>query len=222
MLTELPPKPRAKHSGRPRVRGHVLPKPQALACDTQQPWEMCEAQLYGSRRKVHYKSFCAQWYRACGDRLLRIVVTRAEEGSIGLRVFFCTDPTMSVRQVLEGYEGRWAIEVCFRDLKQLLGFADSSARKQAAVERAAPFVGFMYTLLVLWFMAGAYKQPYATPPVRPWYPHKRSLSFADVLRAAQRVLALRDILDLASSFDDLHETPPPPGFPSEDQFLKAS
>jgi hypothetical protein len=54
-----------------------------------------------------------------------------------------------VRQILEGYASRWAIEVCFRDLKQLLGFADSSARKRAAVERVAPFVGFSYTVLTL-------------------------------------------------------------------------
>jgi hypothetical protein len=59
------------------------------------------------------------------------VVVRVEEGSIKCRVFFSTDPSLSVQEILEGYARRWAIEVCFRDLKQLLGFADSSARKRA-------------------------------------------------------------------------------------------
>jgi hypothetical protein len=54
------------------------------------------------------------------------------------------DPTWAAQQVLETYAGRWAIEVCFRDMKQQVGFADSSARQRAAVERTAPFVGLSY------------------------------------------------------------------------------
>jgi DDE superfamily endonuclease len=206
VLTEPPPARRRGQGGRPRVRGAVLPKPEALARDERQPWKRCEAQLYGKKQRVTYKTCVGQWYRACGERLLRIVVVRVEEGAIGFRVFFSTDPNLSVPQILEGYASRWAIEVCFRDLKQLLGFADSSARKRAAVERVAPFVGFSYTVLVLWFAQGAYRSAFATPPLRPWYPHKRGMSFADVLRAAQGVLANVDVLDLASEFDNLHET----------------
>ena len=48
-------------------------------------------------------------------------------------------------QILEGDGSRWAIWVCFRELKQLLGFADSSARKEEAVKRVA-FVGLTYTM----------------------------------------------------------------------------
>jgi hypothetical protein len=209
VLTAPPPKHQDKRGGRPCVRGQGLPKPEALAKDERQPWQSCEVELYGTRRKVEYKTCCAQWYRACGARLLRVVVVRVQTGSIGIRVFFCTDATLSVREILEGYAERWAIEVCFRDLKQYLGFADSSARKQAAVERVAPFVGFSYTILVLWFARGAHLTPFATPPLRPWYPHKQGLSFADVLRAAQQVLTPLDVLDPASSFDNLRKTPAP-------------
>lgn len=74
--------------------------------------------------------------------------------------------------ILETYAGRWATEVCFRDLKQEFGFADSQARKRAAVERTAPFVGFAYTTLVLWFADGVHASPLAAPPTRPWYRQK--------------------------------------------------
>jgi hypothetical protein len=174
-----------------------LPKPQTLARDERHPWQTCEAILYGQKRTVHYKTLCAQWYRACATRLLRIVIVRVDQGGIGLRVFFSMDPTMTVSQILEMYAQRWAIEVCFRDLKQLLGFADSSARKRTAVERTAPFVGMIYTTLVLWFAEEAWQSPVAAPPLRPWYGHKSGLAFADVLRASQRVLAPLDIFDLA-------------------------
>lgn len=194
-----------RKGGRPPLRGTLLPKPENLAKDERHSWKKCEATLYGETKTVHYKELCAQWYRACGARLLRIIVVRLETGRIRLRVFFCTDLSLSVRQILEGYADRWSIEVCFRDLKQLLGFGDSSARKKCAVERTAPFVGFTYTTLVLWFMQGIHQSSLATPPLRPWYTHKEGLSFADVLRAAQRALAPLDVLDPARSLNNLQE-----------------
>jgi hypothetical protein len=100
------------------------------------------------------------------------------------------------------------MEVCFRDLKQDLGFADSSARKRAAVERIAPFVGLTYTLLVAWFTEHACAHPIATPPIPPWYRHKQGFAFADVLRTAQRVLAPLDVLDPSRSLDNLRCSAP--------------
>lgn len=207
VLTALPTVPRRPKAGRRAVRGKVLPKPEALARSERHPWRRCKADLYGRDRTVHYKTIDAQWYHVCRARLLRIVVVRVDEGSVGCRVFVCTDASLAVATILETYAERWALEVTFRDLKQQLGFADSSARKRAAVERTAPFVGYIYATLVLWFADGAWQSSVAKPPVRPWYSHKRGYSFADVLRAAQRALAGIDVLDPARSLDKLQESP---------------
>jgi hypothetical protein len=85
------------------------------------------------------------------------------------------------------------------------------------VERTAPFIGLLFSLLVLWFAQGAWRQ--AVVPIRPWYPHKKNLSFADVMRTAR--VMLEPYADfLASSFrdDNLQEIDqrgtrahPPPG-----------
>lgn len=206
VLTEAPPARALHRNGRPRVRGDLLPKPQALANDESKPWLTCEAHLYGKTRVVHYKTLCAQWYQACGVRLLCIVIVRVDTGRIPLRVFFCTESSISIRGLLEGYAGRWTIEVCFRNLKQLFGFADSSAHKKAAVQRTAPFVGIMYSLLIIWFFKHAHTRSVATPPLRPWYTHKKGVSFADILRTAQRVLAPLEVLDLVKHGKDLRET----------------
>jgi DDE superfamily endonuclease len=202
VLTEAPPT-RGPNAGRPRKRGRVMRKPLELARDGRTPWKTCVADLYGRKRKVHYKECVAQWYRACGTRLLKVVVVPEQEGRIGFRVFFTMDNACTARQILETYAGRWAIEVCFRELKQLFGFADSSARKRAAVERTAPFVGLSYSMLILWCALHPITLHYAVPPYRPWYTHKQGLCFADLLRAAQRVLSHYDILDLASNFNNL-------------------
>jgi len=215
VLTAAPPKRRRGQKGRTKIRGDVLPKPEQLAQDANVPWQRVGATLYGKQQTVWYKSLLGQWYRACGDRMLRIVVVRVEQGRIGLRVFFCTDAQVSIKTLLETYAGRWNIEVCFRELKQWLGFGDSSARKPAAVERVAPLVALFYSLLVIWFAQGAYRSPLALPPLRPWYRHKRGLSFADVLRTAQQVLTPLDVLDPAKCLKDLGEIPTPHARPSQ-------
>jgi hypothetical protein len=197
-------------TGRPRKRGDALPKPEQLAQDAGTPWQSVKANLYGKIVDVRYKEMCAQWYRASGARLLRIVVVSTTTGSVPLRVFFCTDPARDVRTILETYGCRWAIEVCFRDLKQSFGFADSSARARAAVLRVAPFVGLLYSMLVLWFAEQAWQTPLAAPPLRPWYRHKREHSFSDILRAARCMLTRANVLDPASDFVNLAKRSPHP------------
>jgi hypothetical protein len=195
VLTAAPePRVGASKGGRPSKRGRRLRKPEQLARDGRTPWQTTEATLYGRTTTVRFKTVCAQWYRATGTRLLRIVVVATDSGVIPFRVFFSFDATLDVRTILETYAGRWGIEVFFREGKQLLGFADSSARKEAAVLRVAPLVGLLYTTLVIWFAEGVHAAPVATPPVRPWYPHKRGLCFADILRAARRTLHEADVL----------------------------
>jgi DDE superfamily endonuclease len=195
VLTKAPDPRLAGSPGRPSKRGAPVPKPEALARDGRRPWKTCTVNTYGSTKTLHYKTVCAQWYRACGIRLLRIVIVATEQGTVPIRVFFCTDATVDVVRLVETYAGRWGIEVFFRDAKQHLGFADSSARSEAAVRRVAPFVGLLYTALVVWFLEGARISPLATPPVRPWYTHKRGLAFADILRTARRAMVGFDILD---------------------------
>ncbi len=72
------------------------------------------------------------------DISLRADRARATNSSlVPYRVFFSFDPTLGVRAILEKYSCRWGIEVFSRDAKRLLGFADSRARKEEAVLRAA-------------------------------------------------------------------------------------
>jgi DDE superfamily endonuclease len=196
VVTEPPPAAtRSRQGGRPRKRGRLLRKPEQLARDARTPWRTTEATLYGRKTTVRFKTFCAQWYRATGTRLLRIVVVATDSGAMPYRVFFSFDSTLDVAAILESYAGRWGIEVFFREAKQLLGFADSRARKEAAVLRVAPLVGLLYSTLVVWFAEGVHHTTIAAPPVRPWYPHKQGLCFADILRAARRALDGAEVLD---------------------------
>ena len=216
VLTEPPPAAPAPslRGGRPRKRGRLLRKPEQIARDGRTPWQTTEAVLYGSATTVRFKTLCAQWYRAAGPRVLRIVIVATDSGAMPYRVFFSFDEKLAPAAILESYAGRWGIEVFFREAKQLLGFADSQARKEAAVQRVAPLVGLLYSSLVVWFAEGIHRTAIAAPPVRPWYPHKQGLCFQDVLRAARRALDAADVLDPRSSSDDLQQ-PASPSRPLE-------
>ena len=206
VLTALPTKTKSgSRGGRPSKRGKLLQKPEAIAADPRRPWQTCEVFVYGRKQTIRFKTFTAQWYRACGTRLLRIVIVATDRGAVPFRVFFSTDASLDVSEIIAGYGARWAIECFFREAKQLLGFADSSARKPDAVLRVAPFVGLLYSALVLWFIEGACLSPLATPPLRPWYKHKRGLSFEDVLRAAPRALLGFEVLVPSRDSDNLHQ-----------------
>ena len=205
VLTAAPTAKERRATGRRRKRGKRLPSPEKIFKSKRYPWHSAELHLYGQRTVVFFKSVPAQWYRGAGEQLGRVVIVRMDHGAIPMRVFFCTDGGRSAEDVLLTYAGRWSLEVCFRDIKQLLGFGDSCARKQAAVERVAPFVAFAYTLLMLWFSDGVWTTQLAAFPIRPWYPRKRHACFADVLRAAQRVLVNLDVLDPARGYANLRE-----------------
>jgi DDE superfamily endonuclease len=205
VLTAAPTSKERKATGRRRKRGKLLPKPKKIFKSARYPWLSAELYLYGRKSVVSFKTLQAQWYRGAGEQLGRIVIVRMDHGAIPMRVFFCTDGECSAQDVLFTYAGRWSLEVCFRDIKQLLGFGDSCARKQAAVERVAPFVAYAYTILVLWFADGVWMTQLAAFPIRPWYKYKRHACFADVLRAAQRVLVCLDVLDPTRGYANLRE-----------------
>ena len=221
-LTALPKPQTTPQRGRPRIRGEELPPPEKLAGDTTNPWKTCNVYVYRRELTMRYKSVDAQWYQVTGGRLLRIVLVPTETGTVRYRAFFCTDPTRAPAEIIAGYGGRWSVECIFRDVKQFLGFADSQARTQSAVERVAPFVGYVYSLLVIWCMEGGSSICHVAVPNRPWYPNKQCLSFEDILRGACRVTAAWRIDDLAAKISNLPKIESRVGPRSKDRFKTAA
>ena len=188
------PAERTGRKGRPRRRGDRLPSLATWAADNSEGrgWQDCTAYVYQETKTLQCKTLACCWPSVLGAHLLRVVLVQCTDGGLPFRTYFCTDPTLSVQQILEGYARRWSIEVCFRDLKQHFGFADSSARSQKAVLRTAPFIGLAYSLLVIWFAKSSEARNALVLPVRPWYSHKEGFSFLDILRAAQSELRRTD------------------------------
>ena len=96
--------------------------------------------------------------------------------------FFSVDLTLSAPQILEIFSRRWPLEVCFRDVKQFLGFEDPQNRVSKATTRTAPLIFFIYDLALLWHAQVGHLLAPKSALDRLWYPQKDSVSFEDILR----------------------------------------
>lgn len=181
-LWARPPRRRPGQKGRPRRRGHRLPRLKTLAAHRRH-WDPLPLTLYGRRVTPHVFTLTALWYHALREQPVRIVMVRDSTGPRQDEAFFCTDLTVDAAFILQGYARRWTLEVAFHDQKQFLGFEDPPQQTARAVLRTAPLAGIVYALVLLWAAAQA-RQGHAVGWVpRPWYRAKTTPSFLDLLTA---------------------------------------
>ncbi len=197
--------------GRRRVKGGRLLSPLALAGSGTTPWAELTLVIYGKTVTILVKSQVCLWYTVARKKLVRMVVTRDPTGRIEDRTYFCTDARRSVADILIQFARRWEIEVAFRNAKQLMGVEDpqngwwrrkagSRAPKkkagpnprgrkgEGAVLHTLPLAFTAYAVLIVWYLRHG-EPDLDVSRVRieaPWYGHKDTPSFADILAAVRR------------------------------------
>jgi hypothetical protein len=124
------------------------------------------------------------WYATAGRQAVQVVLVQDPLGRWRDEALVCTDVTLSAAEVVTGYCRRWSVEVAFCEAKQLLGFHDPQVWCAKSVERAAPMAWFVGTLVVCWYAWAGQHGPQAQRQ-RPWYKHKETPTFADMLAACR-------------------------------------
>ena len=200
-----------KGRGRKRLKGKRLLSPQALAKSKSTRWEKLELTVYGRRVIIRVKSQLCMWYTVAGTREVRMVVTRDPAGRIDDRAYFSTDADRLIAQTLEQFAKRWEIEVAFRNAKQSLGLEDpqngwwrrksdsprpkkvagpnpKGRRGEKAVDHTLAIAFVTYALVVVWYLKhGDVAEDIAqVKKEAPWYLHKQTPSFSDMLAAVRR------------------------------------
>lgn len=170
--------------GAPRKKGDRLSTRDEWANDDS-AWTPQSFDQYGLHATLDTKTRRGLYYKAGKDRLLTFVLTRDSLGKRPTQIFYCTDLTLNVREILSAYSCRWAIEVTHHDAKQYLGLEDPANRLPLAVKRTAPMAMFLYSLTVLWYAQHGHE--HVRFPNRPWYTRKREPSFADMLTTLRRL-----------------------------------
>lgn len=198
-----------KYSGRgcPRKKGKRLLSPRQLIASSSSPWRKVQLMLYGQDVTILTKTQMCMWYNTAGTRWGRMVVTRDPSGRLKERAFFSTKRDVSIEEVLAQFARRWELECTFRNVKQVLGLEDPQngwwrrktgkakkkkagpnprgTRGQKAVTHSMGVALAAYGLIVVWyFNHGDRKADVARARSEaPWYRHKTSIAFNDMLAA---------------------------------------
>lgn len=144
--------------GRTRVYGRRAPTPEALRQDRTVPWARIQAFAAGKMRRFKIKTLAPLRWRPAGkEYTVRLIVIaplkyRRTKHSQPLyrkpAYLICTDPNVSIQQILQAYIWRWDIEVNFRDEKTLLGVGQAQVRHNRSVENVPALAVAAYAMLL--------------------------------------------------------------------------
>jgi hypothetical protein len=155
----VPPAKKGK-KGPKAKKGPKLPKPKEAAAKADRKrtsvgewlWQRIEVAVYGERRCLSVVGYEAVWPRVLGLRPLQVVVVRDPERRMRDCYLFTTDVGATAAWVVTQFAWRWAIEVLFRSSKQVLDIEAPQHWSQASVEKVAPWVWSMQSVIMVWYL----------------------------------------------------------------------
>ena len=183
-LNAPPPKRRPGTNGRPRKKGRKLPGPAQVVARTKKRQRVRASWYGGKTRLIEVITGTGHWYRM-GEGLVEVrwVYVHDVSGTHRDEYFFTTDLTLSPKQIVEFFTGRWAIEVTFEESREHLGFGTTRGWSQQTVLRAEPCLLGLYSLVALWW--ASLPAPEARRPIIVWI-GKQMPTFSDALIHVRR------------------------------------
>jgi hypothetical protein len=151
-------------------------------------WVVGTFALYGKPAAKRYKTFVATWRPAGGA--IRVVLVDEPSGWVA---FFATDPTASVADVLAAVADRFALETCFRDVKEVVGAGRQQVRRVRASVGAFHVCLWAFTLTEAWGWGRDHHDLAGHRTSSPWDDGSRRPSHADKRRAWRRQLLAAEI-----------------------------
>lgn len=182
-LFDLPPE-RVPGERRGRGRPPVYGKKRihlAKRAAHREGWESITYHCRGGNVTRQYKTFLATSPFAGGP--VRVVIVKFDDG--GWAPYFCTDPNVEVRDILETVAARWAIEEHFHDVKEVWGAGQQQVRNVWSNIGCWHLNQWLYTMVELCSWDAA-KSEVTSRSDRPWDNPQRRPSHADRRRAISR------------------------------------
>ena len=126
--------------------------------------------------------------------VIRVVLVKEDHGYFA---FFCTDPNVSVKEILEAFSDRATIEQVFHDIKEVWGASQQQVRNIWTNVGCFNLNLWMHTLVELW----AWDQSHADLCNRddsPWDDAERRPSHADRRKALRRQIMRNELLNVTA------------------------
>lgn len=186
-LFDLPAPVRTRGKGRPRIYGK-----NRLSLSRRgghrHGWTRIRITLYGVEQTVTFKTFLAT-YQPAGGVIRVVIVQRSEhllaESPANGVAFFCTDPTVEAKTIIEAVADRSAIEQNFHDVKEVHGSGEQQVRNVWCNVACWNLCLWLHTLVELW----SWRRSGATLKQRherPWDDDARRPSHADRLKTLRK------------------------------------
>ena len=96
------------------------------------------------------------WPTVLGLRPIRVVVVRDPEAKMKDAYLFTTDTQAGVQWVITQFAWRWSIEVLFKASKQVLDIEAPGHWCQGSVEKVAPWVWSMQSVIMVWYLTAGH------------------------------------------------------------------
>ncbi|MCA1698944.1 MAG: transposase [Actinobacteria bacterium] len=187
-LYQLAPAPTGRR-GRPRLKGARLPSLAKLA-QTLAFEAVTITSPDGRERTEHVAELTCLWYGPFYTRPIKLLLVRSPDRADGYDIAIAsTDTDASAATLIARYQGRWTIETSFQEGKAH-GVGDARNRVKRAVERSVPFAFLCQTIAIVWYQlyGDADRDVRARRRTAPWYPHKQTVSYSDMLASLRREL----------------------------------
>jgi hypothetical protein len=164
----VPRQPKGKRGRKPQ-KGQRLPCPKQAAAKADRKrtdsgswlWQAVEVLLYGQARSLKALAYQVVWPRVLGLRPIQVVVVRDPLGKMRDCYLFTTDLRASLSWVIVQFAWRWSIEVLFRSSKQALDVEAPQHFCQASVDKLAPWVWSMQSVIMAWYLTAGHDLPEA-------------------------------------------------------------
>jgi DDE superfamily endonuclease len=150
-------------------KGARLPNPKdaATKADRQRsgrgPWVWQEVVVtaYGKTRTLQALAYTAVWPKVLGLCPVQVVVVRDPNSRLDDAYLFTTDLQATAAWVIATFARRWSVEVLFRASKQVLDVEGPQQWCQESIEKLAPWVWLLQSLVQGWYLTAGHDLPEA-------------------------------------------------------------
>lgn len=206
----VPKQSKSKRGPKPR-KGPRLPNPKEAVkkADGNRrgsgpwTWQTVKAEAYGVTRKLKVLSFQAIWPEVRGLVPILVVLVRDPLGKFDDKYLFTTDVNASLSWVITTFSWRWSIEVAFKASKQVMKIQAPQHWCRESIQKLAPWVWLMQSVISLWYFTEGHKLPQARAARRRFGDWDTEWSLAHMLRMLRAEILANTITPKSATKADL-------------------
>jgi hypothetical protein len=169
-------------------------------------WQGLVVTAYGRSRALRALAYTVVWPRVLGLLPVRVVVVRDPEGKLADAYLFSTDLEATAAWVIATFAKRWSIEVLFRASKQVLDIEAPQQRSREAVEKLAPWVWPLQSVVAVWYLRAGHDLPEAQQERELMGPWDSEWSLRHMLKVLRRATLDATINITSAATNELQQT----------------